>query len=221
MNTKIYICLILCLSLIISPVVAKTDKDTKISREYQIKSAFIYNFINFVEWPEEKTTDSNELVIVGIAGSDDLGRAFEKIKGRKVRDKSITLERIEELDKPSEKDTKEYSAWQEKIGSIRNCHVLFFGKTVKKETVESILKEISKSSVLTVGESDLFLESGGIVNFTIKNKKVRFEINIIAATDNGLKIRSKLLKLADRVIMERSLEKPEEKEQQDNAKESN
>ncbi len=49
-----------------------------------------------------------------------------------------------------------------------------------------------------------FLESGGIINFVMEEKKVRFEINMTAAKSAKLKIRSQLLRLAKRVIGEDS-----------------
>jgi hypothetical protein len=54
--------------------------------------------------------------------------------------------------------------------------------------------------VLTVGEQENFLENGGNINFLRIAGKIRFEINLDSVKDNNLKIRSKLLKLAKRVI---------------------
>jgi len=57
--------------------------------------------------------------------------------------------------------------------------------------------------VLTVGETVDFLEVGGIINFIVEEKKIRFEINVAAARKAGLKVRSKLLRLAKRVVREK------------------
>ncbi len=59
-------------------------------------------------------------------------------------------------------------------------------------------------SVLTVADTKGFLESGGIINFLMEDKKVRFEINVTAAKKSKLKISSKLLRLAKRVVKEKS-----------------
>jgi hypothetical protein len=56
--------------------------------------------------------------------------------------------------------------------------------------------------VLTVGDMNGFLESGGVINLIMENNKVHFEINISAAKRAGIAIRSQLLKLAKRVIKE-------------------
>ncbi len=59
------------------------------SREYQIKAAFIYNFINFVDWPKEKMAESNEPVIIGIVGKDPFGDAFAPVKDKEVKGKKF------------------------------------------------------------------------------------------------------------------------------------
>lgn len=52
--------------------------------------------------------------------------------------------------------------------------------------------------MLTVSETDHFLEAGGIINFVHEDGRVRFEINEPAAQRAGLKISPQLLALATR-----------------------
>ncbi len=54
---------------------------------------------------------------------------------------------------------------------------------------------------MTVGDVKGFAQLGGIINFIIVKNKVRFEINMKAAEEAGLKISSKLLRLA-RIVQE-------------------
>jgi len=51
--------------------------------------------------------------------------------------------------------------------------------------------------VLTVRESDNFISSGGMINMTIRDKRVRLQVNLRAAEAVGLKISSKLLQVAE------------------------
>ena len=62
------------------------------------------------------------------------------------------------------------------------------------------MRALENSTVLTVSETENFLESGGIINFLIKDRKVGFEVNNTAAKNANLESRSKLLRLAKRVI---------------------
>jgi hypothetical protein len=47
-----------------------------------------------------------------------------------------------------------------------------------------------------VGESERFLRQGGAIAFEVENEKVKLEINLRAAEQNGLKISAKLLAVA-------------------------
>jgi len=72
----------------------------------------------------------------------------------------------------------------------------------EKEQLGKIINIVKDHNVLTVGDMNDFLESGGIINFVIDDQKVRFEINNNAAKQEKLNIRSKLLRLAKKVIEE-------------------
>ena len=50
--------------------------------------------------------------------------------------------------------------------------------------------------MLSTGDGEGFAQSGGIVGFTTRDNRVRFEINLARADEARLKISSQLLKLA-------------------------
>ena len=68
------------------------------------------------------------------------------------------------------------------------------------ERLLQALEFIKGMSILSVGDSSDFVNNGGIIRLFIENNKVKFDINQFAANDNGLKINSRLLELANRVI---------------------
>jgi hypothetical protein len=49
---------------------------------------------------------------------------------------------------------------------------------------------------LTVGESAGSLERGGIIDFTVRERKLRFEVNQDAALQSRIELSAKLLQLA-------------------------
>ncbi len=65
---------------------------------------------------------------------------------------------------------------------------------------EVIANSLGAASILTVGEASGFASRGLMVNFVTAASKVRFEINEKAAQRAGLKISSKLLRLASSVV---------------------
>ncbi|MGB7750059.1 MAG: YfiR family protein [Candidatus Acidiferrales bacterium] len=77
--------------------------------------------------------------------------------------------------------------------------MLFVGKH-DAARLGRLLAELKDGSVLTVGESDGFVQQGGMIGFLLVENKVRFEINLQAAERANLKISSRLLLLAKSVI---------------------
>jgi hypothetical protein len=146
--------------------------------EYQIKAAFLFNFAKFVEWPTAAFVGVTSPIVIGILGENP----FRDDLARTIRNKTIDEHPLEikELRSPTE---------------ATNCHILFISTSEKKRLPE-ILKGLKGTSVLTVGEMDRFTESGGMINFVLKGKKIRFQINNDEATRAGLKISSKLMSLA-------------------------
>lgn len=200
MRIKVYIFVVLVLALFVMPIAAQAREQSAQSREYQVKAAFLYNFIKFVDWPKEKIGDSNEPITIGIIGKDPFGGAFEPIKDKKVKGRSIIIKRFksfEELKKSSGEDNPESGR---KIEALTKCHLLFICDGEKN--FKEIINSVKDHSVLTVGEVKGFLESGGIINFLMEERKIRFEVNIVAARQAELEIRSNLLRLAKRVVKE-------------------
>ena len=199
MKIRAYNLIVLVPVLLVAPCVAQGGDDNAAHREYQIKAAFIYNFIKFVDWPKEKVAESNEPVIIGIIGKDPFGNAFAPVKDKEDKGRKVLIKwfkPIEELKKSGEKDK---SLLEREIESLRKCHLLFICSSEEK-SINEIINLVKDHSVLTIGDMQGFLESGGIINFIMEEKKIRFEINMTAAKRAKLKIRSQLLRLAKRVL---------------------
>lgn len=193
---------LLCVALVLvcapAPLCAEPDS----VQEYQIKAAFLYNFIKFVDWPKEAMPDSNEPITIGIIGKDPFGNAFEPVKDKDVREKKVVVKRfksIADLKKLGESGKDELNR---QIEAVKKCHLLFVCSS-EKEYLKDIVNTVKDRPVLTVGDTEEFLQSGGIISFVMEDQKVRFEVNLVAAKCANLKIRSQLLRLAKRVIEEK------------------
>lgn len=81
---------------------------------------------------------------------------------------------------------------------IQGCQVLFIGAAEKKSLRAILLS--AKGNSLTVGESEHFLQEGGMIGFLLEENKIRFEVNLEAAQNAKLRISSRLLALAKSVI---------------------
>ena len=142
-------------------------------REYQIKAAFLYNFVRFIEWPQEPTAD----IVIGILGEDPFGSAIETIEGKPAKGKTLVIKRFSELK------------------GLENCHILFISRSEEGQ-LSFILGKLKNTSVLTVGEMSQFNQKGGMIQFLIEENKIRFSVHLTIAKERGLQISSQLLKLA-------------------------
>jgi len=103
MKIRPYNFLVLVVVLLATPCVAQGGDESASNREYQVKAAFLYNFIKFVDWPKEKTADPNAPLIIGILGKDPFGDAFEPLRDK---EKKVLIQRFQgfaELEKSGEK----------------------------------------------------------------------------------------------------------------------
>ena len=135
-----------------------------------------------VKWPPTAFADANSPLTIGILGDNPFGGDLEAI----IRDKTINNRTIA-------------IKLMRSLAEATNCQVLFISPSAKSKIPEMI-SSLGSASVLTVGETDRFAESGGMINFVKEGNKIRFEINEAAAKRAGLKISSKLLSLASRTI---------------------
>ena len=167
------------------------------SKEYQLKAAFLYNFIKFVDWPE-KAADSNQ-VTIGIISKEPLVNLFEPLKDKKVKNKNVLIKQLPSFEEIQKLGGQNKKAADEQIESIKKCHLLLI---CSSETVyiKDILGQLKDTNILTVGETENFLKEGGIINFVVEDKKVRFEINLDASDKAKLKISSQLLQLAKKIV---------------------
>ncbi len=166
------------------------------SREYQIKAAFLYNFLKFVEWPKDNAPDGNEPIIISIIGQDIFKNAFVNLEQMDINGRKAVVTKFKGFEEAGQ---KEHSEPHPQIETIKKSHLLFICPSEKKY-MEEILKSVQNKGILTVADTEGFLQAGGIINLLTEEQKVRFEVNISAAKQAEIEIRSKLLRLAKRTI---------------------
>jgi hypothetical protein len=148
------------------------------SSEYQMKAAYLLNFLKFVEWPEDAFADPLAPVVIGVVGNNPFGFALQQITlGKTVQGRNVIVRRY-------------------RVGEdLRGSHILFISASEQKRLPE-ILSSLRGASVLTVADMDRFLEAGGMIQFSLEETRVRFTINPNATNQTKLKLSSKLLSVA-------------------------
>jgi YfiR/HmsC-like len=147
------------------------------TREYEIKAAYLYNFLNYIEWPEQSLPPEGGNITIGVIGENPFGQALDPLKGKQVKGRTLTVKAV--------------SAAAE----LKDCQIVFISSS-EKDRLPQIFESLKDAKTVTVSEIDGFAQRGGIINFVYERNRVRFEINQEAARSKGLTISSDLLKLA-------------------------
>ncbi len=146
--------------------------------EYQIKSVFVYNFVNFVTWPETTFSSSDSDFNICLLGDDPFGMLLDvTTEGQRAGDRPIVVQRIR------------------KISDIRPCQILFVSDS-EKERLADIFAFTERYTILTVSDIENFIEQGGMVEFFNSNNKVRLGINPKLARKADLHIDANLIQLS-------------------------
>ena len=149
--------------------------------EYQVKAAFLFNFGKFVEWPTNAFANAEAPLVIGVFGGNPFDGDLERIvAGQKVAGHPVAVRQIKALP------------------DVKGCQILFIPASAENQA-RDVLNAAGGAGVLTVGESDGFCDEGGMINFVMMDRQVRFDINNDAVKAAGLKISSKLLTLARRL----------------------
>ena len=146
--------------------------------EYEVKAAFLFNFTKFVEWPDGSFDGPHAPIVIGIIGDDPFGDSLTRIvAGQQVQGRSVVIRKA-------------------RFGEdLRHCHVLFISASERQRSAQ-ILAGLRDASVLTVSDIDGFAEAGGSMQFVMQENRVRFLVNLDAATQSKLRVSAKLLALA-------------------------
>lgn len=147
-----------------------------------MKAAFLYHFTQLVEWPADARGDDRKPLAICTLGKDPFGGDLEAtLQGKMIGSRPLE---IRHLKQPEE---------------APGCLAVFIAGDRKQ--MAQTLAALKDSSVLTVGEGADFAKQGGMIGFSMdSDDKVRFVINVEAASKARLKISARLLMLAKTVI---------------------
>jgi hypothetical protein len=142
-----------------------------------VKAAFVYNLTKYVEWPQL----SSEIVI-GVV-SEDPAREILKtlLDGKMSESRTIRI-----LLSPSDQD-------------LERCDLVYIAGSTRDNTraaLERVRKKGVLKGVLTVGDSEFFVQEGGMLGLVTVEDHVQIQVNLQLIRESGLKISSRLLSIA-------------------------
>lgn len=150
--------------------------------ESQVKAAYLYNFAKFIAWPERSFTNADAPIEICVLDDPSFESTLKEIvyshtvDGHPVQVVHVTA-----------------------VAGAHDCHILFIPSMQAKQA-RALIEAIGNKRIVTVGETQGFLEEGGMIRFALQEGKVKFQVNLRAAAQSGVRISARLLSVATRVI---------------------
>lgn len=147
-------------------------------QEHEVKAAFLYKFLSFVEWPAQSFARADSPIVIGVLGADEVHASLEQaVQGRLAQNRPVQVRRLKDGERPA------------------GLQVLFVGRAA----TASLPKLAPAPGVLVVAEAEGALDQGAMINFLRSEGRVRFEVAPEAAERRGLRISSRMLAVAQHV----------------------
>ncbi len=170
---NIVFCCLLCLVFTLSHFCY-----ANISREYQIKAVFLYNYSKFITWPEHAFSSAGSPFTLCLLGKDPFGQILDiTVEKENMRGRKVEIKRIQQID------------------DITGCQILYISKSVEFQ-LRKIYRHVRQYPILTVSDISDFVGRGGMIEFINENNKVRFTIDSEQLRSVGLQADANLLKIA-------------------------
>lgn len=177
------------LALVLSVATSAQTPEAGGEAEQHVRAQFVYNFANFVEWPEDAFVDAKAPLNICLFGQVHFAPYLYTFNGALIGARALAVQ---------------HSTSIEKIRS--GCHILYVGQD-ERVRLPDFWQKIEYLYVLSVGNRDDFANKGGIINIFRTGDRMRFDVNIENALINGLFLDSDLLALA-RVIKRNTVPTP-------------
>jgi hypothetical protein len=146
--------------------------------EYAVKAAYLSKFGLYVEWPRAAFSSPSSALNLCIAGEDPFGATLDKaVADQRIGNRAIVVRRLKTVARDS------------------GCHILYIGGSDRRH-IRQVIDAVQGTGVLIVSDGAIPAPAGSIINFVVKDNRVRFDIDDEAADQNALTVSSKLLSLA-------------------------
>ena len=148
--------------------------------EAAVKAALLYRFAGYVEWPQEGTPVGP--FVIGVMGADEVAAELEElVRGRPLNNRPVIVKRIKEGD------------------ALTGLHMLFVGGR-DSARIRNAARMGRPAAILLVSDTAGGLEAGSVINFVSVDDRIGFEVSIEAAERSALRVSSRMLGVARRVI---------------------
>lgn len=166
---------LLCIGMA-APAAAQPDPEA-VAAQQRIEAAYLYKFGSYVTWPDSSFAGADSPIVIGVAGADTLAEDLSTlVAGRDIGGRPVKVRRIQPDD------------------SLDGIDILFVGTRA-----DALFATARGRPILVVTDGEDGLARGASVSFVLVDNRVRFDVALDAAQQNGLKLSALLLSVAHNV----------------------
>jgi hypothetical protein len=170
----------LCLSIVAAPALAHVEQGPAATQQ-QIKAAMLYKFLGYVEWSEQAVSPDTSAFRIWVLGAEDIYQELQSITaGRNINQRTI--------DVFTTKTTR----------AIKDPHLVFVGQGAER-LLPALQRLARERSFLIVTENQQGLPAHSIINFRVIEGRIGFDVSLINAHQQQLKLSARLLSVASTV----------------------
>lgn len=173
-----------CLILLTAAVGQSQSQDEASAEEYRAKSALLFAFAKFVQWPDAAFAQDTSPIVFAVIGNHDMFSALHVLTDKKIHGRPLE---VIELDDP---------------GSSDIYQLLYCDRGIIEQFEQEHPERLAQNHVLTIGEDEGFAEAGGILRLMLIDEHLGFVINATAVQRAKLSLGSSLYNLAHAVLEE-------------------
>lgn len=152
------------------PSVCSSEENAAISREYQLKTAYLFHFAELAEWPNVSQ------MTICLQGNSPLRLYLPVLEGQEVDNKIVHI-------------------LLDSVFSLEQCRILFLSDL--DALSQTVLMQAKTHHVLLVSDVEQFARLGGMIQFTLRDNKLKLIVNLASVKAAGLRLSSKLLRMAE------------------------
>ena len=148
-------------------------------RETQVKAVYLNGYTKFITWPDATFPSEDTPFRICVLGENPFGNSLDlTVKDEKINNRPVQAE---------------YITRQEEIPS---CQILYISES-ENIRLAAIIETANAHPILTVSDVDNFVPQGGMIQFYLRNNKVRFLIDPATLRQMGLEPNANLLRISD------------------------
>ncbi|ADR21260.1 hypothetical protein MATR_11110 [Marivirga tractuosa] len=141
---------------------------------HEIHSMLIFNFIKYIEWPDDSKSGD---FIIAVYGDDDVYDQLSKLYGqRQVKGQNAEIVNISD------------------VAELKTAHIIYLAAD-KSRDFETILEKYDTKPTLIITDKSGLGKKGSSINFREVGGKLKFEINQATFTNSNLKVSSQLVNM--------------------------